>query len=147
MAGGNSAHGDNEFQYSETTGYNTGFNDVDGHAYFAKPLAWAHASGVANGSDGNFRPYDKITREEFASLLANFAKNKGDYAAAADDALAGISDAASVSDWAEDNVAWAVENGVMGNGGFVAGQSNITRAEVAAMAVNYQPENLTGVTR
>ena len=147
MAGGDSAHGDNEFQFSEDTGYNTGFNDVDGHAYFAKPLAWAHASGVANGSDGNFRPYDKITREEFASLLANFAKNKGDFTAADDSVLDGMSDAGTVSDWAADNVAWAVENGVMGNGGFVAGQDNITRAEVAAMAVNYQPENLAGKNR
>ncbi|MDN0070026.1 S-layer homology domain-containing protein [Collinsella ihumii] len=53
-----------------------------------------------------------------------------------------MSDADTVSDWAEENVAWAVENGVLGNGGYVAGHSNITRAEVAAMAVNYQPEAL-----
>ncbi len=142
MAGGDSLHGDDEFSFSEDKGYDTGFNDVDGHAYFAKALAWAHASGVANGSNGDFRPYDKITREEFASLLANFAKNKGDFTAADEGALDGMSDANTVSDWATDNVAWAVENGVMGNGGFVAGQSNITRAEVAAMAVNYQPEAL-----
>ena len=145
MAGG--VVGSNDFQYNENTGYNTGFSDVDGHAYFAKALAWAHASGVANGSNGEFRPYDQITREEFASLLANFAKSKGEFVAADESALDGMSDANTVSDWAEDNVAWAVENGVMGNGGFVAGQSNIKRAEVAAMAVNYQPENLTGEVR
>ena len=142
MAGGKSMP-DEDFSFDENTGYNTGFSDVDGHAYFAKALAWARAFGVANGyGDGTFAPYAQITREEFASMLANYAKAMGKFTAAADDALDGVSDANTVSDWAEDNVAWAVENGVMGNGGFVAGQSNITRAEVAAMAVNYQPEAL-----
>ncbi|MCF6413259.1 S-layer homology domain-containing protein [Collinsella tanakaei] len=75
-------------------------------------------------------------------MLANYAKAMGKFEAADESALDSMSDANTVSDWAEANVAWAVENGVMGNGGFVAGQSNITRAEVAAMAVNYQPEAL-----
>ena len=140
MAGGKV--GSNDFSYDEMTGYNTGFSDVDGHSYFAKALAWAHNSGVANGSNGEFRPYDQITREEFASLLANFAKSKGEYVAADESALDGMSDASSVSDWAKENVAWAVSNKVMGNGGFIAAQDNIIRAEVAAMAVNYQPEAL-----
>ena len=39
-------------------------------------------------------------------------------------------------------VAWAKANKIMGNGGFINGTGNITRAEVAAMAVNYQPEKL-----
>lgn len=115
--------------------------------WFAKALAWAKAFGVANSSNGEFRPYDDITREEFASLLANYAKAMGKFEAADDSALDSAFDANTVSAWAKDNVAWAVANKVMGNGGFVAGQSNITRAEVAAMAVNYQPENLTGETR
>ncbi|OUO57947.1 hypothetical protein B5F74_11490 [Collinsella sp. An271] len=139
MAGGDSI-GDEDFSFDVDYGYNTGFSDVDGHAYFAKALAWARAFGVANGSNGEFRPYDQITREEFASLLANYAKAMGKFEAADASALDGMSDASTVSDWAKDNVAWAVESGIMGNGGFVAGQSNIIRAEVAAMAVNYQPE-------
>ncbi|MDN0064719.1 S-layer homology domain-containing protein, partial [Collinsella ihumii] len=138
LAGGDNAMGD--YQYSETTGWITGFDDVDGHAYYAKALAWAHSTGVANGYAGttSFRPEAKITREEFASLLANFAKVSGKDVDAADGALDGMSDANTVSDWAEANVAWAVEAGIMGNGGFVAGQSNISRAEVAAMAMNYR---------
>ena len=147
MAGGDTKYGQEDFQYNEVFGYNTGFTDVDGHTYFAKALAWAKAFGVANGSNGEFRPYDDITREEFASLLANYAKAMGKFEAADASALDSVSDANTVSGWAKDNVAWAVANKVMGNGGFVAGQSDITRAEVAAMAVNYQPENLTGEDR
>ena len=140
MAGGK-LNADGEFGFSEDDGYVTGFSDVDGHAYFAKALAWAKASGVANGSNGQFRPYDKITREEFASLLANFSKVKGDYVAVdADEVLGSATD---YSAWAKANVAWAKANGIMGNNGSaIDGTGNITRAQVAAMAVNYQPEKL-----
>ena len=139
MAGGKL--GGDEFKYDENSGYVTGFSDVDGHAYFAKALAWAKASGVANGSNGQFRPYDKITREEFASLLANFAKVKGDYVAVDADSVLGS--ATDFTAWAKANVAWAKANGIMGNNGSaIDGTGNITRAQVAAMAVNYQPEKL-----
>ena len=142
MAGGESMP-EEDFSFDVNTGYNTNFSDVDGHSYFAKALAWARAFGVANGyGDGTFAPFAQITREEFASMLANYAKAMGKFEAADESALDSMSDANTVSDWAEANAAWAVENGVMGNGGFVAGQSNITRAEVAAMAVNYQSEAL-----
>ena len=140
MAGGK-LNADGEFGFSEDGGYVTGFSDVDGHAYFAKALAWAKAAGVANGSNGQFRPYDKITREEFASLLANFAKVKGDYVAVDADKVLGS--ATDYSAWAKANVAWAKANGIMGNNGSaIDGTGNITRAQVAAMAVNYQPEKL-----
>ncbi len=139
MASGNLGT-DADFGYTEDRGYVTGFSDVDGHAYYAKALAWANAADVANGSNGQFRPLDKITREEFASLLANFAKSKGDYKAVdADEVLGSATD---YSAWAKQNVAWAKANKIMGNGGFINGTGNITRAEVAAMAVNYQPEKL-----
>ena len=140
MAGGK-LNADGEFGFTEDTGYVTGFSDVNGHAYFAKALAWAKAAGVANGSNGQFRPYDKITREEFASLLANFAKVKGDYVAVDADAVLGS--ATDYTAWAKSNVAWAKANGIMGNNGSaIDGTGNITRAQVAAMAVNYQPEKL-----
>ena len=142
MAGGE-FNGMGDFEYNENKGWITGFNDVDGNAYYAKALAWANAVDVANGSNGSFRPNDKITREEFAALLCNYAKATGNFEAVDTDAvLAGVSDAGTVSDWAKDVVAWAVSNKVMGNGGFVAGSSDILRCEVAAMAVNYQPAKL-----
>ena len=139
MAGGDSWDGEGDFAYTENGGWYTGFGDCDGNAYYAKALAWAHNLGIANGSNGSFRPDDRITREELASMLANYAKVTGDYVASDGSALAALPDASSVSGWATENVAWAVENGIMGNGGLVNAGANITRAEVAAMAVNYQP--------
>ena len=138
MAGGYQMDDDN-FVKNEA-GYDTGFSDVEGSEWYAKALAWAKACGVANGfGDGTFQPNAKLTREQFAGFLSNYAKAKGEYKAPSAGALDKVSDKGTVSSWATASVSWAVENGVMGNGGFVAGQSDVTRAEVAAMAVNYQP--------
>ena len=144
MAGGSTKFGDDQFQYNELAGFNTGFSDVDGKAYYAKAIAWAKAAGVATGDAGttNFRPTDQITRQEFAALLVKYAKSAGRYTAPASDALSGLSDANTVDGWARDAVNWAVTNKVMGNGGYVAGTSDISRAEVATMGVNYQPKVL-----
>ena len=141
MAGGN----DLEFNpgYDENKGVVTGFSDVDGHMYYAKPIAWAKQMGVINGFAGTdqFGPDQNITREQFAAMLANYAKKAGkftdvDVAAV----LASMPDGSAVSDWARESVAWAVQAKVMGNGGVIDPMNQISRAETAAMAVNYQPE-------
>ena len=139
MAGGETEY---EGRKDETGGYETGFSDVDSHEYYALAIQWAKQAGVVNGyGDGTFNPLKQITREEFASMLANFAKSLGDDVTVenADEVLGGFADADTVSDWAESNVVWAVENGIMGNGGFINGNGAISRAETASMAVNYMP--------
>ena len=142
MAGGETEY---EGRKDETGGYETGFSDVDAHEYYALAIQWAKQAGVVNGyGDGTFNPLKQITREEFASMLANFAKSLGDDVTVenADEVLGAFADADTVSDWAESNVAWAVENGIMGNGGFIKGNGAISRAETASMAVNYMPGDL-----
>ena len=142
MAGGETEY---EGRKDETGGYETGFSDVDAHEYYALAIQWAKQAGVVNGyGDGTFNPLKQITREEFASMLANFAKSLGDDVTVenADKVLGAFADADTVSDWAESNVAWAVENGIMGNGGFIKGNGAISRAETASMAVNYMPGDL-----
>ncbi len=140
MANGNLESGD--FEYDNNGGY-TSFDDVDGSQYYAKAVAWAKAAGIVNGyGDGTFKPENSITREEFAVMLANYAKKVGNFEAADGSALAALPDASGVSDRAKEAVAWAVENGYMGKGGFVNAQGDIIRAEAAAMAVRYQPEAL-----
>ena len=144
MAGGDDVYANDDFSYSNETGYKTGFEDVDGTMYYGKAIAWAHATGVINGyGDGTFKPEQTITAEEFACMLANYAEAIGEDVDGADKAvLDTMSDGDQVSDWAEQSVAWAVENEVMGNGGFIAPLQTIARERVAAMAVNYQPEKL-----
>ena len=141
MAGNKFGTTDNHID--EDGNFLTGFSDVNGHAYYAQAIAWAKQAGVVNGyGDGTFKPEAMVTREEFACMLANYAKLTGNYEAADSKVLDGFADKGSVSDWAVDSVAWAVEGEIMGNGGTLNGTGVITRAQVAAMAVNYQPTKL-----
>lgn len=120
----------------------TKFSDVESDAYYAQAIQWASEAGVVTGFDGTteFRPNDTVTREQFATMLARYAKLKGADIAADEASLADYSDGAQVSDWAKGYVAWAVEAGVMGKDTDMLWAGNdVARAEVAAMAVRYQP--------
>ena len=153
MAGGDYNTGDDNSN-SSNYGY-VSFDDVKPGAYYAKAVAWAKDAGVVNGFAGtnNFGPDQVVTREQFACMLWNYANamlsptvKDVDVAAA----LASKPDGAKVSGWAREGVAWAVQNKVMGNGGVIDPLATVTRAETAAMAVNFQPEFIkaavTGIT-
>ena len=142
IANGDGKVDENKLTFNEDKGYVTGFSDVNGKEFYGKAIAWAKQAGVVNGyGDGTFKPDAPVTREELASMLANFARKVDKVNTNlenADEVLAGVADGSSVSDWAKENVAWAVSSKIMGNGGYVNAAQDITRAEVAAMAVNYR---------
>ncbi|MCF6413258.1 S-layer homology domain-containing protein [Collinsella tanakaei] len=128
--------------WDESTGWDTGFSDVDGTKFYGQAIYWANKTGVVNGyGDGTFKPEQTVTREEFASMLANYAKvvlgdtTVGTYDA--DTVLSEYPDGEGVADWAADNVAWAAGEGIMGNNGSLMPTDTMTRAYCAAMTVNY----------
>ena len=128
----------------EGIAYPTPFSDVPELAWFAQPVSWASEAGVVTGigDTGTFAPYDNATREQVATMFYRYAAAQGTDASGVAD-LSGYTDAASVSDWAEQAVAWAVEAGVFGQGTDALRPSDpISRAEVAAMAVRLQPERV-----
>ena len=137
MAGGRNSELLPEGSYNEIFGW-TSFDDVNGKEYYGKAIAWAKKAGVVNGySDGTFRPDNDISREEFACMLANFAKKFNAFQGVdVDEVLDDYTDGASVSDWAKESVAWAAKNKIMGKTGSITPASMITRAEAAAMAVD-----------
>lgn len=140
MAGGSSLAEGSSNQWIQ---YATQFEDVDAAQYYAEAIGWAVKSGVVKGyDDSTFGPDDKITREQTAAMISNYAKALGKHQAVADAdaALAEFGDGAQVSDWAKAEVAWAAQNKVMGNGGYLAPKDQITRAEAAAMTVNFVQE-------
>ena len=148
----NMAGGDGAYKNETIDGYNpygsvfeTGFADVAGNEFYAKAIAWAKQTGVINGyADGTFGVSRKVTNEEFACMLANYAKAKGEFEAVdADEVLKAYPDASVVSDWAKDSVAWAVSEGIMGGGANISPAGSILRMRAATMAVNAQPEALT----
>ena len=147
---------DTNAEYNEHTGWVTGYDDVDGKMFYAEAIAWAKATGVVNGYDAtHFGPEDPVTREQFAGMLSNYAKvvNRDETVGTADveAVLAEFPDGSQVSDWAAEAVAWAASatddrGAVMGNNGTLMPGNTISRAEVAAMAVNYQPINKNNVS-
>lgn len=115
------------------------FSDVESGAYYDKAVAWAKAAGVVNGyGDGTFKPEQDVTRQEFAKMLANYAQKFGTYQAGDASSLADYADGSAVDSWATDSVAWAVEQGYMGqNTDILAPTNSIIRAEAAAMVARY----------
>lgn len=115
----------------------------------ADALAWAKDRGILDEAElaAGFSPEGAVAREGFAHMLANFARWRGSYVAPSLDVLSDIDDLESVSEWALEDVAWAVANKVMGKGGLVNGGGAVTRAEAVTMAVNFQPESPDGHDR
>ncbi|MEG0070754.1 MAG: S-layer homology domain-containing protein [Raoultibacter sp.] len=121
------------------------FTDVSLGAFYGYEVCWAKQAGIMNGYMGTtlFGPYDQITREQFACTLYNYAKAYDkDITVDTKAELAKFPDSAQVSDFAQTAVAWAAKNKIMGNAGVLNPAAQVTRAEVAAMAVNFQPEKM-----
>ena len=105
------------------------FDGVDtsaGASWYEAGVQWAVEAGISDGS-GLDQP---LTREQLATMLHRYAGSP-----AVTGGADAFPDAGSVSDFAADAMAWAVENGLisgMGDG-TLAPQGQATRVQVAAI--------------
>ena len=111
------------------------FEDVNPKAYYADPVAWAQENEVVNGTTPTtFEPEEPVTREQLATMLWRYS---GKPAASADESK--FTDASSVSKYAKDAVAWAVEQGILR--GFedstLRPTATATRAEFACIVMRF----------
>ena len=102
-------------------------------------IAWAQDTGVVAGmGDNTFAPNLKVTREQFAQMLYNYAKyKKCDLTKAGD--LTKFPDEVSISTWAENALSWANGNGLI-NGhenGTLDPQGNTVRGQAASILMNF----------
>lgn len=115
------------------------FSDVSPDAYYAAAVAWAAENGIVSGySETQFGPNDNITREQLAVILYHFAAFKGvDVAGRAE--LEGFSDAAQISEFAEQAFRWAVDAGLISGVDDVtlAAGGTATRAQVASLLMRF----------
>jgi hypothetical protein len=111
------------------------FQDVDVDDWYAEAVAWAADAGIVTGyGNGTFGPNDNITRQQVAVMLWRYA---GQPTASAD-SIDTFGDADSVSTYAQQAMAWAIENGIInGINGNLSPNSNATRAQVATMMMRY----------
>ena len=119
--------------------YAMNFTDIPADAYYTEAVRWAAASKIVGGyKDGRFGAGDTITREQMAAILYRYTSFKG-YDGSGAASLAGFADSASVSGFAQNAMAWAVNAGlVQGMGGKLMPQSGATRAQVAAILQRFR---------
>ena len=116
-------------------GQNGGFSDVQAGSYYASAVAWAKDKGIVTGySADNFGVGTYISREQISLILCRYLN--GSASGDVDTILNAYSDGGNTSPWAKAGVAWAVENGIIGNSDYLNPNGNAGRAEVAQIIYN-----------
>ena len=103
---------------------------ITGANWVETARSWAMAEGVSDGTN----PNDYVTREMMVTMLWRYAGEP-----ASDYSLSAYTDAASVSDWAETAMAWALETGVIEGvtATTLQPQGTATRAQCATIFMRY----------
>ena len=110
-----------------------GANVEGGSPWYAAAQAWAVSAGVSDGTE----PNSAITREQLVTMLYRQAGSP-EVGVSELARLGQFTDGESVSDWAEEAMAWAVSNGILtGDGDMLKPQGSATRAQVAAILARY----------
>lgn len=117
-----------------TAGQNIPFTDVASDAWYYDAVAWAYGEGITFGtSETTFDPNHSVTREQLAAFFYRYDGNPETTATVT------YADAAAVSSWAIDAVAYCTAEGIlngMGNNQFVP-KGTATRAQGAQILTNY----------
>ena len=103
---------------------------VTGSDWVSEARAWAMAEEVSDGTE----PNAFVTREQLVTMLWRYAGEP-----AVSGGLSSWSDAASVSDWAQDAMVWALDEGIITGVTAVTldPQGTATRAQCAAILMRY----------
>ena len=111
------------------------FTDVKSNAYYAPYAAWATQKEIVNGTTATtFAPDNKITREQMAVIMANYADKMG-YSIPKTLEAVTFADNAQISSWAKDAVKAMQQAGVMSGkaNNLFDPKGSVTRAEAATI--------------
>lgn len=116
------------------------FKDVDSKAYYADAVCWAASNNIVCGyGDEQYGSDDPVTREQLVVFLYRYAQYKGYDTATTDGALRAYIDSRSISDYAVQAMAWAVEAGLInGTGSATLSPGDYTtRAQLAMILMRF----------
>ena len=111
------------------------FTDVKTDAYYAPYVNWAASKGIVNGTGATtFTPDNKITREQMAVIMKNYADKMG-YSIPKTLEAVTFADNAQISSWAKDAVKTMQQAGVLSGkaNNLFDPKGNATRAEAATV--------------
>ena len=115
------------------------FADVAEGSYYYDAVLWAYEEGIAKGMGDNlFAPALKVTREQMVTFFGRYAEMNGISVETEAD-LKDFTDAASVSEYAQAYMAWAVEQGIIKGMGdnTLEPKGNSTRGQLATVIMRY----------
>ncbi|MBQ6497958.1 MAG: Ig-like domain-containing protein [Bacilli bacterium] len=123
--------------------YSNKFSDVNESQYYGAAVKWAAAKDIVHGYNATkFGPNNPIIRQDLAVIINNYARYKG-LESTGDKDLSEFADCSKVKgNYSEPALKWAVQYKVMSgknikNKKYLEPGSNTTRAEAAAMIVNF----------
>ena len=112
------------------------FADCEAGSWYAPYVEWAAQAGIVKGySAETFGPMDEITVEQAAVILYRYIAYMG-YNTAADADLANYADGAQVSEWAAEQMKWALANNIYVSDTTLDPQAPAARSLVAEMLYN-----------
>ena len=107
--------------------------NTNGTPWYAAGQKWAMDNGISDGTNMT----GSITREQLATILYRYAKQKG-YDVSKSAALTGFSDADKVSGYAAEAMQWAAADGLLqGSNGKLNPRGSATRAQVATILMRF----------
>lgn len=110
------------------------YSDVTASPYYYKAVEWCKEQGLVSDEIDSYRPNDACTRQEFATMLWRLAGEPEPVGEPT-----GMTDWRDVADYAKKPMAWCVEQGIVsGYSGKIHPADACTRAQAAAMLVNYE---------
>ena len=118
-------------QTTGTTAQPTEFKDVQRGDWFVDAVEYVSTRGMMNGSGGEFRPNERLTRAMIAQILYNLEGAAGGVPANFPDITA--------DDWCAAAVGWASQSGIMSgySSGLFGANDSITREQLALTLYRY----------
>ena len=117
------------------------FTDVKRDAWYGSAVLFAKTTGIVNGtSSTTYSPNNYITREQVAVMLFGYYKASTGTTPSVDKSiLNSYTDKNMISSWAQDAIAWAIQNKIMSGTGNnkLDPKGTCTRAQLAQFIMNY----------
>lgn len=113
------------------------FSDVPENAYYYNAVKWGYHNGIVYGiTEDTFGPSLSLSRQQLVAFLYRYA---GSPELNGYTGIASFADWSTVSEYAQDAMCWAVENGIVSgtSKNTLSPRSTALRSQIAAMLLRY----------